>query len=207
MKNEETFWDRLADKYFKEPIKDQDAYEKKLRLTQALFTPDTDVFEFACGTGGTALRHAPYVRSVHATDFSSEMIRIARAQADSLGVSNVTFEQADITRHDAGRERYDVVLGMSILHLLREPERVASRVHDWLKPGGSFVSSTVCLGDSMAWIRFIAPIGRALGKMPYVNVFKAAELRSFLLRAGFEIETEWRPEKSPAVFIIARKPG
>lgn len=63
------FWDRLADKYAAQPIADEDAYRTKLARTQAHLTPEMDIFEFGCGTGGTAIAHAPHVRSVRAIDF------------------------------------------------------------------------------------------------------------------------------------------
>eukprot|EP01083_Nonionella_stella_P314462 1132915_1 len=55
------FWDKLASGYFKSPIKDLDAYQIKLELTQQYLKPDMDLLEFGAGTGGTSLQHAPHV--------------------------------------------------------------------------------------------------------------------------------------------------
>ena len=52
------FWDKLASGYFKSPIKDLDAYQTKLELTQQYLKPDMDLLEFGAGTGGTSLQHA-----------------------------------------------------------------------------------------------------------------------------------------------------
>lgn len=45
------FWDRIAEKYAKQPIANPEAYEEKLRLTRRRLTPDSSVLEFGCGTG------------------------------------------------------------------------------------------------------------------------------------------------------------
>ena len=60
--NASKFWDRMAKGYAKSPVKDQAAYEKKLEITRGCFPPDAEVLEFGCGTGSTALLHAPHVK-------------------------------------------------------------------------------------------------------------------------------------------------
>jgi hypothetical protein len=75
-----------------------------------------------------------------------------------------------------------------------------------LKPGGVFVSSTACIGDTMKFFKYIGPIGRFLGLMPLVEVFTTEELVADLTDAGFEIDHQWQPGKGKAVFIVAVKP-
>ena len=74
-----------------------------------------------------------------------------------------------------------------------------------LKPGGIFVTSTACLGDTMAFFKFIAPIGKFLGLMPLVQVFTSKELENSLINAGFGIDYQWQPGKGKSVFIVAKK--
>lgn len=200
------FWDRLADKYASQPIADQTAYRTKLARTQEFLRPDMELFEFGCGTGGTAIEHAPHVRHVRAVDFSENMLVHARRRAAEAGVTNVTFERGDITTMSIAPSSYDMVLGLSILHLLENRDAVIARVFDILKPGGLFISSTACLGDTMRAFALIAPIGKWLGKLPHLDVMSRDELRRSMTGAGFAIEHDWRPSKMAAVFIIARKP-
>ena len=207
MAEQHAFWDRLADKYAAQPIADEEAYRIKLARTQAHFTPDMDIFEFGCGTGGTAITHAPHVRSVRAIDFSARMLDKARDRAARAGISNVSFEQGDITSMAIPTASYDMVLGLSILHLLKDRDAVIAKVFDILKPGGRFVSSTACIGDSMRWFGVIAPLGQALGLLPVLNVMSHDQLRQAMTRAGFVIEHDWRPNPNAAVFLIARKPA
>lgn len=199
------FWDKAAPGYFKKPIKDQSTYERKLEITRQYLTPETRLLELGCGTGGTAIAHAPSVKSVHAADISGEMLDIARRQAAEAG-ADIRFDQVDTSRFEAPPASYDAVLALSHLHLLEDWQRVIGNVYDMLAPGGVFVSSTACLSDSMNWFRFIAPVGRALGIFPTVLIFSADTLRKTMTDAGFEIVEDWTPPKSIGVFIVARKP-
>ena len=199
------FWDRIAERYARKPVADEAAYQKKLDVSRRYFSPDMEVMEFGCGTGSTAIAHAPYVKHIRATDISAKMIEIARRKAHAAGIGNVTFEQSTIEDLQAPARSLDAVLALNILHLLADKEAAIAKVRDMLKPGGVFVTSTVCLGGRMAWFRCVAPIGKALGLIPLVKFITEEDLRQSLKRAGFEIAYDWRHAKGIAVFIIAKK--
>lgn len=201
------YWDRLAKRYAKSPIADQAAYEKKLEVTRRHFPPAARVLEFGCGTGTTAILHAPYAGEIWATDLSGRMIEIARARAEADGVTNVRFEQADIDTLSAARDSFDVVMGMSILHLVPDRDRVVKKAFGLVKPGGVFVSSTICMTDAFGWFRYAGPIGKAIGLFPDVQMFTKVELIDSICAAGFEIDHEWQPGPKAAVFIVARRPA
>jgi len=199
------FWDRIAERYAAKPVADEATYEKKLQVTRGYFRPDSRVFEFGCGTGSTAIAHAPWVGRIHAIDASSKMIEIARTKAAAQHIENVTFEQSTIERIRVREESFDVVLGLSILHLLDNKEEAIATTHRMLEPGGIFVTSTPCIGDTMKFFKIIAPIGRCFGLMPLVKVFTTEELVASLTDAGFQIDHRWQPGKGKAVFIVAKK--
>ena len=199
------FWDRHAEGYAKRPVADEAAYQKKLQVTRDYFRPDMEVLEFGCGTGSTAITHAPHVKHILAIDISSKMIEIARRKADAQQVDNVTFRQSTIDDFQAPGGSFDAVLGLSILHLLADKDAVIANVRDMLKPGGIFVSSTACLGDTMKFFKYIGPIGAFLGVIPMVQVFTRRELEDSLTGAGFALDHQWQPGKGKAVFIVAKK--
>ena len=205
MHRSDKFWDRLAVRYSKQPIADEASYQKKLDVTRGYLRPEMEVLEFGCGTGSTAIAHAPYVKHIRAIDVSSKMIEIARSKADTGDVRNVTFEQSDIDGLEVADQSVDSVLGLSILHLVENRQDVVSKVYTMLKPGGVFVSSTACLGDTMKVFKLIAPIGKFLGLMPTLKVFTKKDLEDSLVEAGFEIVHDWQPGKGKSVFIVARK--
>ena len=201
---DDRFWDKLADSYARQPIADEAAYQRKLQITRGHLRPDMEVLEFGCGTGSTAILHAPHVRHITAIDFSEAMLAIARDKAATSGIGNVTFERADITSFVAPEASYDVILGLSILHLLADKDAVIAKVFGLLKPGGVFISSTACMGDTMGFFKVIAPLGKAVGLLPQLDVMTTAELVRSLTNAGFAIEHQWQPGRGKAVFIVAR---
>ena len=199
------FWDRHAEGYAKKPVADEAAYQHKLAITRRYLRADTRLLEFGCGTGSTALVHAPLVKHIDAIDISAKMIEIARRKADGATVGNVSFAQASIEAFGAPDASFDVVLGMSILHLLRDWQGAIAKVHRLLKPGGAFVSSTACIRDMSSVLGVVLPMGHAVGLLPSLSVFRVAELRQALQQAGFAIDYEWTPGKRKAVFIVAQK--
>ena len=206
MTKSKRFWDRIANRYAKKPVGNEAAYQRKLATTREYFRPDMEVLEIGCGTGSTAIAHAPYVGHIRATDISDRMIAIAKEKAAAAGVQNVTFEALAVEELDVASESVDAVLALSFLHLVEDKAAVIGRIHDMLRPGGIFVSNTVCLGDNMKWFRFVAPVGRWLGVFPLLRIFTRSELEENLAGAGFGIEHAWQPDKA-VVFIIARKAG
>ncbi|MDH3234190.1 MAG: methyltransferase domain-containing protein [Alphaproteobacteria bacterium] len=205
MRQSDRFWDRIAERYARRPVADEDAYQKKLQITREYLRPDMEVLEFGCGTGSTAIAHAPFVKRIRAIDISAKMIEIARAKAEASDVRNVTFERAGIEAFQAPDQSLDAILALSILHLVADRDEVIAKVHRILKPGGVFVSSTACIGDTMKIFKIIAPIGQFFGLMPLVKVFTTKQLVNSLTTAGFEIDQQWQPGKGKAVFIVARK--
>lgn len=200
------FWNRTAEKYAADSIKDEAAYQAKLDKTRALLTPESQVVEFGCGTGTTALYHAPFAKSILATDISEKMIEIAWSKAQSAGIENVTFEVAGLDAPDLIDNSFDMVMMHSLLHLLREREPAIDRAYDLLKPGGYFVASTACLTGFMRMLQPALTVGRWFGALPYVAFFNQRQLIADLRSAGFEIVEEWLPQGHKAVFAIARKP-
>lgn len=200
------FWDKTAEKYEKSPIRNEEAYKEKLEITRGYFTPESRVFEYGCGTGTTAIHHAPHVQQVVATDISSKMIDIAQSKAAKANIDNVDFQCVTLQDFVGEDASFDVVMAHNILHLLADPQKAIEISYRLLKPGGAFVTSTVCLGDSFSHWRILLVLGKLVGMVPYVNVLKRATLESYFKNAGFEIDLEWHRPKQGA-FIILKKPA
>jgi len=201
------FWDNIADGYAKSKIQDERAFEKKLQITRDLFPPEAEVFEIACGTGTTALHHAPHVKHYLATDISEKMLEIARTKAADRGVTNITFAQQDITGATLPRGQYDAVLAMSILHLIPNRPAALAKIFETLKPGGVFISSTVCLGNMAFFFPLLIKAMKSIGKAPkVVDSLKHEDIAAVISEAGLTIEDHHRMTKGKVAFIIARKP-
>ncbi len=55
-----------------------------------------DMFEFGCGTGSTAIIHAPYVKHIHAIDLSPKMLEIAQGKVDKENINNITLNNLQL---------------------------------------------------------------------------------------------------------------
>lgn len=171
MNSDAVFWNKIAAKYERKPVPDESIYQRKLEMTRLLLNPNAEVLELGCGTGSTALLHAPFVHSVVATDFSASMIEIARNKARQQGVDNIEFRCESVEDMAVGAGQFDVVLAHSILHLLQDPQQAISQCYQSLKPGGYLVSSTACIADFFKLFAFVFPIAYRLGLFPLREIF------------------------------------
>lgn len=203
------FWDGIAESYAAKPVDDPDAFERKIAATLERMRPDHVVLDVGCGTGSLALRLAPSAFHVHGLDASAEMVRIAEAKAADAGVDTVTFHHGgfDDTFTAFAPGTLDGLCAYSLLHLVKDRKAALARAFSLLRPGGFFVSSTVCLGGS--WIPYGPMLWamRLVGKAPWVGIVRPEALIADLEAAGF-VDVE-RPDVGAAsdiVFLIARKP-
>ena len=201
-----TFWNMIAKKYARDPVADVPSYEHKLAMTQAILRPDMHLIEVGCGTGTTALYHAPKVAQIDAVDFSKAMIAIAKEKAQDQGISNVNFRVASLGDLPESAN-YDMALALSFLHLIDDPAAGLKKLAAQVKPGGYVVSSTVCMGDMGGLIPKIVPWIGKTGLLPKVVPATRDMLRQAHRAAGLEIMEEFRPRPDASVFLITRKPA
>ena len=203
------FWDRIADRYAARPISDAAAYDRAIERTRAHLRSEDHVLELGCGTGTTALRLAGAAARIEATDFSARMIEIATGKARAQGVDSVVFAQADLTDPAAAPGPYDVVLAFNLLQLMPDLPAALGLIAARLKPGGLFISKSVCLGEP-GWRRARIVVGalRFFGVVPPLRFLRIDALDAAIEAAGFEIvERGVFPERPPGRFLVARRVG
>jgi len=208
--NEARFWDRIARRYANDTIKDMPGYERTLERTRQFLSPSSTVLEIGCGTGTTALRLAPSVARIVASDISSEMISIAREKAAAQGCGNAVFELARADGSHGPESTYDAVLAFNLLHLIAGRQSTLANISRQLKPGGLFISKTPCLSEMNPLIRIAVPVMRLAGKAPVVSFFTAKEIEAEIAGAGFTITARERHgsgRKDSRIFIVAQKPA
>jgi len=201
------FWDKTAEKYSKKAVPDEEKYRQKLSETQEFLSGDMHILELGCGTGTTAIYHSPHVRKIDAIDISENMIEIGREKAEAANVSNLTFSLGTLEEFNADSSSLDAVLGLNVIHLVPKRKELITEIARILKPGGIFVSSTGCLGNShFRFLKILIPILKPLGVMPEVFMFSEAELAAEIKNSGFSIERQWHyGPQNIKVFIVAKK--
>lgn len=205
------FWNKASDAYVKSKIGDMAAYEYTLERSQSYLKETDHVLELGCGTGMTAVKLAPHVAHFTGSDVSDGMLVHCQARADEAGLDNLSFTQAMVGDDSFKGQQFDVVMAHSLLHLLPDLEQRIQDIRDLVKPGGLFISKTVCLGEGKGFkaraIRSIIPMMQMVGKAPYVSSVTVEELEGLLTWAGFKIiESGNFPQKvPPARYLVAKR--
>lgn len=201
------FWNRAAAKYAASPITDMSGYERTVDRTRELLSISDTVLEIGCGTGTTALKLAPNVFRLIATDVSSEMIAIAQSKAQAEGCRNVEFAVTAANDAPGSDAAFDAVLAFNLLHLIADRRTTLALIRRLLKPGGLFISKTPCISEMNPLIRCAIPIAQLVGKAPHVSCFSASELEADIEASGFTIVESARhgsQRKDARIFIVAQ---
>lgn len=193
------FWNFYATRYAASPIANPQAYEVKLAATREHLDPSRSVLEFGCGTGSTALLHAPLVQRIVGIDTSKRMVQIATDKARDEGVENVEFRLGTV--FDITDGPYDVVLGLNVLHLVDDLDATLAQCAALTKPGGMFITSTACIEGG--WEKWVMPLAGLTGLLPRLLFFGKDELVTRMEAAGFEVLSCTTPGSPTGVFIVA----
>jgi SAM-dependent methyltransferase len=118
-----------------------------------------DVLIAGCGTGLGAIEFAREASDVRilAIDLSLASLGYAKRMAQTLGVTNIEFAQADINKLGSIGRTFDFIDASGVLHHLADPWRGWRVLLSLLRPGGTM---QVCLYSALARQNVVA--GRAL---------------------------------------------
>jgi len=139
-------WDRVAagwDKWWR--TIENGAHHVNDRLVDlAEIAPGQRVLDIATGIGEPALSAASRVGSagrVVATDISKQMLDIARIRANTSGLTNVEFLEADAECLDFPDRSFDAVLCRWGITSLPDHSNLLIKIRRMLTPNGSFATS------------------------------------------------------------------
>ncbi|WP_434380426.1 ArsR/SmtB family transcription factor [Melittangium boletus] len=146
----------------------------------ASLLPPLDMVDFGCGTGVLTVELARWARHVTAIDRSASALGKARAEAERLGLHNITYLEANLEALPLKSAAYDLVVLSQSLHHVESCERVLAEGARLLKPGGRMVVLELLPHDEQ-WVR--SRLGhRHLG-------FEPDTLRESMREAGLEAPT------------------
>lgn len=205
MNKPEKFWDRSAQGYDREEMKDREVRNSILERTKRYLKKNDFVLDYGCATGILANEIAGDVHALTGIDISGEMVRIARDNAGTRSIRNVNYIQAAISDERLEPGTFDVLLSVYLLHLLDDLPAALGKIYELLKPGGLFISVTPCMGKRSLTGMALFLAGKT-GLIPGIRLFDLAELTGAIAGAGFNIrETSCLQQRGQQYFIAAEK--
>jgi len=192
MNKAQKFWDKQAKRFDNRDKEFKHANQELITETKKYLNANDNILDFGCATGTKTLELADGIKHIHGLDFSAEMISEAIKKKDKSNVTNVSFSQGTIFNDDLEKASFEKIVAYSIIHLLKDSEKVIQRIHELLKPCGLLISETACFKDKMDFktrlefttyrlmIRFgISPL--------HLNIFKATDIEQIIKRQNFNI--------------------
>lgn len=200
------FWDNRASSYDNMAGKYEKSYQRIVDTSKEYLTKDDSVLDFACGTGLICNKLAADVKEITAIDTSIGMLNIAQEKAEEIKIENIHFIHGPLQDKNVINKNFDGVLAINVLHLILDIENTIIQIHDLLKPGGYFISSTACLkGKGMIMSKFLRFLGK-LKIIPYIKSINSEELLHMIQKSNFEIVESVKLDQEPTnIFIIAKK--
>jgi ubiquinone/menaquinone biosynthesis C-methylase UbiE len=185
---------------------EQDAAPIRNWMVRALAVKAGDtVLELSAGAGDTGFEVAPALGSdghLITSDFSPEMVEVARRRGEELGLENVEYRVLDAERMALEDDSVDGVLCRWGYMLMADPAAALAETRRVLRPGGRLVLSVWGRPEDNPWASVVARLLVECGHMqppapgaPGVFSMGSEErTRSLLADAGFAtVETEEIP--------------
>jgi len=207
MDKSEKFWDKQAKDFTDHEQHTNLSGNKDFMTTLKYLNIDDTVLDYGCATGIISNAIADKVKEIHAIDISSKMIEIAERKAGERNIGNINYAQATIFDGRYQKESFNVILAFRILHMLEDIQTIMRRINELLKPGGTFISVSACMGDKKALLSILVFLASKMKIVPlHINMFKLPELQGIITGGGFQIvEYERMDDKVPHYCIVARK--
>lgn len=159
--------------------------ERELRVIRPLISAHSDVLDYGCGTGRTALDHARRGCRVTAYDISPAMLGQAREKSKQAGL---TAEFVADENQLAGRV-WPVITCIGVLDYYPDPVPLLRHLRHYLAPGGRLIVTYPNAYSPLGWLyavqsRFTV---KAVPRSPRFTRKAASQagLRVFTLRYAF----------------------
>lgn len=126
-------------------------------------------------------------------DFTPEMIKKARENAEKLGFNNIEFREGDIEEMPLVSNKADVVVSNCVLNLVPNKHKVFSEIYRVLKPGGHFSISDIVLEGFLPdkWKQvaelYAGCVSGAIRKDEYLGIINEAGFLNVVLQKEKDI--------------------
>ncbi len=165
------------------------------------------VLDIATGGGHTALKFAPHVAHVIASDLTPRMLEKARQFiVERQGLANVSFEEADAENLPFEDDRFDLATCRIAPHHFPDAQRFLYECARVLKAGGMLMLQDHVLPSDEEAARFVDAFER-LRDPSHNRAFKASEWEAMCQTAGITVEYSEQYIKRHDFLPWARRQG
>ncbi len=157
----------------------------------AQIQPGDTVVDLGSGAGNdcfVARAETGVEGKVIGVDFTPEMIKRARANAEKRGFNNVEFRQGDIDDMPVSDQSVDVIVSNCVLNLVPDKAKVFGEMMRVLRPGGHFsISDVVLIGQLPDNLRNAAEmyagcVSGAIQKEDYLTMAREAGFEDLVVQ-------------------------
>lgn len=149
--------------------------------------PDWTAVDIATGGGHTALKLAPHVRRMIATDYAPVMLMTARDAISAKAVSNVDYVPADAENLPFADSSVELVVCRVAAHHFPDIFKFVQESARILKPGGKLVIQDHVLPDDAKDAAYIEAFERLRDPSHY-QALSEYEWRGVFLDAGLTVD-------------------
>ena len=156
---------------------------RRVEMLMADLRPNMEVLELGCGSGFFTRELVKSRACVTAIDISPDLLDLAKR---SLPNSNVTFMVENAYEMSFDNNRFDAVVGISVLHHL-DIDKGLSEIFRVLKPGGFIIfTEPNMMNPQIALQKNIPALKKLLGDSPDETAFFRWGIRSRMNHFGFQ---------------------
>ena len=202
----EKFWNRLSKGFDRSDKKPASGPSRLVENTIHYLNSNDIVLDVGCATGAYTFQFAELVKEIYGIDISSKMIKSAKRRTLDLKIENMDFFYTTIFDDRFKKESYDVILAFNVLHFFEDNQLAVKRINELLKPGGTFISTTACLGEENSFVSIILKFFVKIGIVPLMHFYKISDIKQLLESGNFQIiENSNYSKTSSNCYIAAKK--
>ena len=158
-------------------------WKRRVKMLTEFVQPDSALLELGCGTGYFTQEIAKTGANIVAIDISPELLKIAE---NNVQDKNVSFKEENAYNMTFEDNRFDYILGSSVLHHL-DIKKAISEIYRVLKDGGviAFTEPNM-MNPQIALQKNIPYLKRKLGDSPDETAFFRWSITRMLKKQGFK---------------------
>lgn len=162
-------------------------HDLNMLLEMAAPAADWRMLDVATGGGHTALKFAPHVKHVIASDLTPRMLKAARTFITERGAANITFTASDAENLAFPANTFDLVTCRIAPHHFPDAFHFVTECARVLKPGGVLLVEDHVMPEDDRAARYIDSFER-LRDPSHHRAFAEYEWRGMFLDAGLTVD-------------------